>query len=87
MLELDINKVKNLDFEVQLSGIDHAQLEGWLRILIDGTEYGFKADVTPTNVIVNVPELKDMMLIAVTEMISREDIDFLVETLEEASRD
>ena len=62
MLELDINKVKNLDFEVQLSGIDHAQLEGWLRILIDGTEYGFKADVTPTNVIVNVPELKDMML-------------------------
>lgn len=62
MLELDINKIKNLDFEVQLSGIDSKQLEGWLRILVDGTEYGFKADVTPTNVIVNVPELKDVVL-------------------------
>lgn len=61
MLELDANKIKNLDFEIQLSSIDPKQLEGSLRILIDGVEYGFKAEITPSNIIVNVPKLKSIL--------------------------
>lgn len=61
MLELDINKTKNLDFEVQLSGIDYKQLEGSLRILIDGIEYGFKVEVNSSSIIANIPALKNIL--------------------------
>jgi hypothetical protein len=62
MLELDSNKAKTVDFEIQLSGIDSKQLEGSLKIMIDGIEHGFKAEISPTNVIVNIPALKNILL-------------------------
>ena len=62
MLELDTNKAKSIDFEIQLSGIDSKQLEGSLDISIDGIDHGFKAEITPTNIIVNVPALKNIFL-------------------------
>jgi hypothetical protein len=67
MLELDINKTKNLDFEIQLSGIDYKQLEGSLRILIDGIEYGFKVEVNSSSIIANIPMLKNVLLREVRE--------------------
>lgn len=62
MLELDTNKAKSLDFEIQLSGIDSKQLEGSLRILVDGIEHGFEVEIAPTNIVVNVPALKNILL-------------------------
>ena len=61
MLELDINKTKNIEFEVQTSGIDFKELDGSLRILIDGIEYGFKVEVNSSSIIANIPALKNIL--------------------------
>jgi len=61
MLELNVNQNRSLNFEIQLSGIAHTQLEGFLRIIIDGIEYGFKAEVNEGDIIVDVPVLKNII--------------------------
>jgi len=61
MLELDINKSKSLNFEIQLSGIDSKDLDGSLRIVVDGVEYGFKVEVTSSSIIASIPVLKSIL--------------------------
>jgi hypothetical protein len=61
MLELNVNQNRSLNFEIQLSGINHTQLEGFLRIIIDGIEYGFKTEINEGNIAVDIPVLKNVI--------------------------
>jgi len=61
MLELNINEAKTLEFEVQIQGIGYKDLEGALRFVIDGVEYGFPATITETTVLVDIPPLSKIV--------------------------
>ena len=60
-MEINSNKEKNIIFEVQLSGISSKELTGYFRLLVDGIEYGFPADITESNISVNIPNLKNII--------------------------
>lgn len=57
MLKLDTNNKKKLKFDVQISGIDSNLLEGALRLVIEGVEYGFPAKFSSNSIEVEVPPL------------------------------
>ena len=59
MIELNNNKEKNINFEVQLSGINSDDLNGYLRMEVDGVEYGFSAKISESSISVLVPNLKN----------------------------
>lgn len=58
MLDINITKKRPLNFEIQLNGIDHNQLSGYLRVIVDGVEYGFPAIISAESVDVEIPALK-----------------------------
>ena len=60
-MEINSNKEKNIIFEVQLSGISSKELTGYFRMLVDGIEYGFPAEITENNISVNIPNLKNII--------------------------
>ena len=60
-MELNSNKEKNIVFEIQLSGITTKELNGYFRMLVDGIEYGFPADITESSITVNIPNLKNII--------------------------
>jgi hypothetical protein len=60
MLELNVNQNRSLNFEIQLSGVDPKQLQGFLRIIIDGIEHGFKAEISQESILVDIPPLRDV---------------------------
>jgi len=61
MLKLNVNQEKQLNFEIQISGVQADQLSSFLRIEIDEIEYGFPAQVKQESVIVNLPALKTVV--------------------------
>ena len=61
MIEINSNKEKNVVFEIQLSGITPKELTGYLRMDIDGVEYGFPAEISETSIGVDVPALKTVV--------------------------
>ena len=58
MLKLNVNQEKQLNFEIQIGGVQSDQLSSFLRIEIDEIEYGFPAQVGRESVTVNLPALK-----------------------------
>lgn len=61
MLELNINQENQLNFQVEIGGIQSEQIDGHFRLDIDGVEIGFPAIVKNENVIVNIPPLKSIL--------------------------
>ena len=61
MLELNNDKEKNITFEISLSGISPKELNGYFRILVDGIEYGFPAEISESSISVDVPSLKNVI--------------------------
>lgn len=62
MLKLNVNQEKQLNFEMQIEGVqDVEQVSSFLRIEIDGIEYGFPAEVKQESVTVDLPALKTVV--------------------------
>ena len=61
MLEIDLNKKRTLNFEVELSGIDYNQLNGAFRFSANNIEYGFPVEVKESSIIVDLPPLKNII--------------------------
>lgn len=61
MLKLDTNDKKKLKFDVQIAGIDSNLLEGALRLVIEGVEYGFPATFTSNSIEISLPALSSVI--------------------------
>lgn len=61
MIEIHSNKDKNIIFEVQVSGINPKELSGHFRLMVDGIEYGFPAEITENSISVDVPALRSLI--------------------------
>ena len=61
MIEIHNNKEKNIVFEVQLSGITSKELTGYFRMIVDGVEYGFPAEISESTISVDIPSLKSVI--------------------------
>lgn len=57
MLKLQQNKSKKLTFEIEVGGIEHENLNGYFRFLLDGIEYGFPLDINKEKMSVELPAL------------------------------
>jgi hypothetical protein len=60
MLKLDVNKEKQLNFEIQIGGVQSDQVSSRLRIEIDNIEYGFPAHVGQESITVDLPALRSV---------------------------
>ncbi len=58
MLKLNVNQEKQLNFEMQIGGVQADQVSSFLRIEIDEIEYGFPAQVGQESVTVSLPALR-----------------------------
>lgn len=61
MLDININDSRDLNFEIELSGIGVAQLEGRLRMVIDNIEYGIPAKIMEKSIDIVIPPLKNLI--------------------------
>lgn len=61
MIEIHSNKDKNIIFEVQVSGINPKELSGHFRLMVDGIEYGFPAEISENSISVDVPALRSVI--------------------------
>jgi len=58
MLKLNVNEEKQLNFEIQIGGVQTDQVSSFLRIEIDQVEYGFPAQVAQDSITVDLPALR-----------------------------
>lgn len=58
MLKLNVNQEKQLNFEIQIGGVQTEQVSSHLRIKIDDVEYGFPAHVGQESITVDLPALR-----------------------------
>jgi hypothetical protein len=58
MLKLNVNEEKQLNFEIQIGGVQTDQVTSFLRIEIDQVEYGFPAQVGQDSITVDLPALR-----------------------------
>ena len=58
MLKLNVNEEKQLNFEIQIGGVQTDQVSSFLRIEIDEVEYGFPAHVGQESITVDLPALR-----------------------------
>jgi len=61
MLTFDVNKEKKLEMMIETQGIDPQSLEFTFRILIEGIEYGFPAQLIGNKVVVTIPPLSEVL--------------------------
>jgi hypothetical protein len=61
MLDININDSRDINFEIELSGITSTQLEGRLRLIIDNIEYGIPAKIMEKSIDVVIPPLKNLI--------------------------
>lgn len=61
MLDININDSRDLNFEIELSGIGVTQLEGRLRMVIDNIEYGIPAKILEKSIDIVIPPLKNLI--------------------------
>jgi len=60
MLKLNVNEEKQLNFEIQIGGVQTDQVSSYLRIEIDDVEYGFPANVGQESITVDLPALRNI---------------------------
>ena len=61
MLKININEKATLDFEVELHGIDHNEVNGRLRFVSEKVEYGFPVEVKEEGISVEIPPLTEVI--------------------------
>jgi len=61
MIKLNVNEEKQLNFAVQIGGVNHDQIVSHLRITLEGIEYGFPATVINDAIIVDLPALNKIV--------------------------
>ncbi len=61
MLEINVKDIRDVSFEMEISGIGPNDLEGRLRMVIDNIEYGIPAKITETEIKVEIPPLKRLV--------------------------
>lgn len=61
MISMNINEIKKLKFGVAVSGVQARDLNGMMRILIDGVEYGFPTSILDDKILVEIPPLNDIV--------------------------
>jgi len=61
MIKMNINEIKKLKFGVAVSGVQIRDLNGTMRILIDGVEYGFPTSILDDKIVVEIPPLNDIV--------------------------
>jgi hypothetical protein len=61
MIKISSNEEKNLDFHFELSGLSPRQIDMRLRMIIDGIEYGFPAELRQESIHVSIPPLKSIV--------------------------
>lgn len=61
MLKLNVNQEKQLNFEMQIGGVKTDKIISFLRIEIDGIEYGFPGQVKQESVTVSLPALNTVV--------------------------
>ena len=54
MLKLNVNEKKKLKFNIRVSGVEPNDLQGSMRIMIEGVEYGFPIMVEGGDVVVSI---------------------------------
>jgi hypothetical protein len=67
MLTLNTDENRSLQFEVTIQGIDHKKLNGSLKFVVDGIEYGFPVEILSDHISVEVPPLDDIIKIGLRE--------------------
>ena len=76
MLKLNVNQEKQLNFEIQIGGVQTEQVKSHLRIVMDGVEYGFPAHVGSDSITVDLPPLRS---IAARKLKEGEEVDVKLE--------
>jgi len=61
MLKLNVNEKKQLNFEMEIGGVQTDDIVSFLRIKIDNIEYGFPAEIKQESVSVDIPALKNVI--------------------------
>jgi hypothetical protein len=61
MLKLNVNEEKQLNFEIQIGGVQTDQIKSTLRLEIDGVQYGFPAVVGQESIQVDLPALNTVV--------------------------
>lgn len=61
MLDINVRDIRQLTFEMEISGISPDQLEGRLRFFIDNIEYGIPAKITNSEIQVEIPPLRRLV--------------------------
>jgi len=60
MLYLDATEHKRLTFEAEINGVGCEDLDGFVRFMYEGIEYGFPANIEPGVITANITPLKDI---------------------------
>lgn len=61
MLYLNANEEKRLVFEVEIHGVETKDLQGSVRFLLHGVEYGFPADIESKKIVALIPPLTEVV--------------------------
>jgi len=61
MLKLNTDEIRNLQFEVSIQGINYDELQGSLKFIIEGVEYGIPVKIQRDLVSVEVPPLEEIV--------------------------
>jgi len=61
MLKLNVNEEKQLNFEMEIGGVQSDDIISFLRMKIDNIEYGFPAEIKQESVSINIPALKNVI--------------------------
>lgn len=61
MLKLNTDEKRNLQFEVNIQGINYDELSGSLKFIIEDVHYGFPVKILSDNISVEVPPLDDVV--------------------------
>lgn len=61
MLKLNTDEIKDLQFEVSIQGINYDELQGSLKFMIEGVEYGIPVKIQKDLVSVEVPPLQEIV--------------------------
>ena len=61
VMKLKTNEAKSMQFDIAVHGIDYNVLQGSLKFMIEGVEYGFPVNVLKDEISVDVPALDEVI--------------------------
>jgi len=67
MLKINVNKERELRFEIEIGGVDYTQVKSQLKIVINEVEYGFPARVERDKITVQLPPLRKVVASRIKE--------------------